>query len=135
MSKKKQPQKPDKRDIIFMEALATGIFVFCVFATSFAVRLLPPPEAAWLRFILVLVVPFAVAIAALRGINILLRQRGFIGFFSRWHKEAPFKTRISGCLIGASIGLLMLFCFLIPYIISLEFLDALIGLPLPWVDR
>lgn len=135
MSKKKQPKKPNKRDIIFMEALATGIFVFCVFATSFAVRLLPPPEAAWLRFVLVLVIPFLVAFAALRGINLLLRQRGFIGFFSRWHKETPFQTRATGCLIGASIGLLMLFCFLIPYIISIEFLDALIGLPLPWVDR
>jgi hypothetical protein len=135
MSKKKQPPKPDKRDIIFMEALATGIFVFCVFATSFAVRLLPPPEAAWLRFILALVIPFVVAIAALRGVNILLRRQGFIGFFSHWHKEAPLKTRATGCLIGASIGLLMLFCFLIPYIISLEFLDALMGLPVPGVDR
>jgi hypothetical protein len=134
MSDKGKSQKPDKRDIIFMEALATGIFVFCVFAASFAVRLLPPPEAAWLRFVLVLVVPFVIALAALRGINILLRQRGFIGFFSRWHKEAPFKTRATGCLIGASLGLLMLFCFLIPYIISIEFLDALIGLPLPWTE-
>jgi cytochrome c biogenesis protein CcdA len=135
MSKKGKPKKPDKRDIIFMEALATGIFVFCVFATSFAVRLLPPPEAAWMRFIVVLVIPFLVAFAALRGVNMLLRQRGFIGFFSRWHKEAPLQTRATGCLIGASLGLLMLFCFLIPYIISIEFLDALIGLPLPWVDR
>lgn len=118
-----------------MEALATGIFVFCVFATSFAVRLLPPPEAAWLRFIIALVIPFVVAIAAVRGVDILLRQRDFIGFFSRWHKEAPLKTRFSGCLIGASMGLMLLICFLIPYIISIEFLDALIGLPLPWVDR
>ncbi len=135
MSKKEKSEKPTKREIFIMEALATGLFVFTVFVTSFAVRLLPPPEFALIRFILVLIIPFLVAISTVRAVDVLLRQRGMVGFFTRWHKETPFGRRLSGCLVGSSIGLLMLFCFLLPYIISIEFLDALIGLPLPWVDR